>query len=133
MSTLLVDTNVVSYIFRGSVLAGAYRPLLEGHQLAVSFMTVGELYEGAFRAQWSPERLARLEDLLRTTLTVVGATSVVCRHWGQIRTERRAQPISAQDGWIAACARASGWPLVTHDARDFAGIAGLTVITAAPR
>ena len=52
MKTLLLDTNVVSYLMRGHALGQAYRPLLANHALAVSFMTVAELYEGAYRNNW---------------------------------------------------------------------------------
>lgn len=52
MKTLLLDTNVVSYLMRGHALGRAYRPLLANHALAVSFMTVAELYEGAYRNNW---------------------------------------------------------------------------------
>ncbi|MGH9782874.1 MAG: PIN domain-containing protein, partial [Terriglobia bacterium] len=50
MSTFILDTNIVSYLMRNHSLAQKYRRHLEGHTLAISFMTVGELYEGAFRA-----------------------------------------------------------------------------------
>ncbi|HTK76266.1 MAG TPA: PIN domain-containing protein [Gemmataceae bacterium] len=52
MATRLLDTNIVSYLLKGHSLATRYRPHLVGHVLAVSFMTVAELYEGAVRAGW---------------------------------------------------------------------------------
>jgi predicted nucleic acid-binding protein len=36
------------------------------------------------------------------------------------------------DAWIAAVALQYGYDLVTHNPRDFQGIAGLTIITEAP-
>jgi predicted nucleic acid-binding protein len=36
---------------------------------------------------------------------------------------------SAEDAWIAATALEQGYLLVTHNARDFHGIPGLTTIT----
>lgn len=73
MSALVLDTNVVSYLMRASFrtssgvdpLSAAYRPLLEGHLLLISFMTVAELFEGAFRAGWGEARISRLEQVLR--------------------------------------------------------------------
>ena len=53
MATRLVDTNIVSYFFKGHTLATSYRPLLVGHTLAVCFMTEAELFEGAHRAHWA--------------------------------------------------------------------------------
>ncbi len=45
MTIVLLDTNVVSYLFKGDTRALAYAPLLRGQRLAISFMTVAELFE----------------------------------------------------------------------------------------
>lgn len=63
---MLLDTNIVSYIYKGDSRAAAYQRHLLGHQWFVSFMTLAEIH--------------RL-------------------------------------------------PLVTHNARHFQGVPGLTVIT----
>ncbi len=60
MSTLLLDTDVFSYLFKDHPFAEVYRPLLKGHVLAISFMTVAELFQGAFRAGWGGKRIERL-------------------------------------------------------------------------
>jgi len=128
VSVLLLDTNVVSYLIKGHSFAERYRRHLEGHTLALSFMSVGELYEGAFRAGWSQHRLARLEATLHRYL-VVPSSPEICRRWGMIRSERRRQPIAVDDAWIAATARAHGCVLVTHNPGDFANIRDLQVIS----
>ena len=132
MSVLLLDTNIVSYLIKGHPLAARYRAHLEGQTLALSFMSVGELYEGAFRAAWGQLKLARLEATLRSYL-IIPSSPQICRHWGMIRFERRAAPISVDDAWIAATARAHGCPLVTHNPADFTGITDLQVITEGER
>lgn len=128
MKTVLLDTNVVSYLMKGHELAHRYQRHIEGNTLAISFMTVGELYEGALRARWGAEKIEKLKSVLRTYL-VIPASPQVCWHWAQIRCERRNQPISVDDAWIAACARAYGCALVTHNPGDFSGIASLHVLT----
>ncbi len=50
MNNLLLDTNIVSYLMRSDPLAHLYRPHLANHSLAISFMTLAELYEGPFAA-----------------------------------------------------------------------------------
>jgi predicted nucleic acid-binding protein len=62
---------------------------------------------------------------------VVPCSEEMCDVWGRIRAERRHRPISTDDAWIAATALAYGWPLATHNPRDFEGIPGLTVVTEA--
>ncbi len=128
MATRVLDTNIVSYLLKNHTLAAAYRPHLEGHTLAVSFMTVAELFEGASRARWGKRRRAVLESALHSYL-VIPSSPELCRRWGEVRYERRRQPISGEDAWIAATALVLGCPLITHNAADFQGVAGLTVIS----
>jgi len=128
VESILLDTNVVSFPMRGDTRAVPYRRHLEGKTLAISFMTVAELYEGACRRGWGEDRLARLEAQIRNYV-VVPFSNRMCRIWGQIRATRRQQPVSVDDAWIAASALAFDCPLVTHNPTDFSEIPGLTVIT----
>ena len=131
MSTLVVDTNIVSFLMRGHRFAGLYRRYLEGHTLAISFPTVGELYEGAYRAGWGQDRLARLRETV-SAYVVIPFSFEICRQWGSIRWERRRQTIAVDDAWIAATARTHGLPLVTHNPKDFREIEGLEVVYSEP-
>jgi len=58
----LLDTNIVSFVMKGHTLAARYQPHLTGHTLAVSFMTVAELLEGAALAGWGARRMATLGE-----------------------------------------------------------------------
>lgn len=128
MSIVVLDTNLVSYKMRKSSFIEKYEPHFVGQKLAISFMTVAELYKGACRAFWGLRKLNLLKSEIGKYL-VVESTPEICRHWGGIRNERRRRTISTDDAWIAATARANGWPLATHNARDFMGISGLEIIT----
>lgn len=128
MEAVVLDTNIVSYLMKGHTLAQEYRPELEGKTLAISFMTVGELFEGAFRRHWSAAKLDKLKERLKSYV-VVPYSPKLSETWGRIRAERRSQPIAVDDAWIAATAVAHACPLVTHNPRDFQGIADLKVIT----
>ena len=59
MSTLVLDANIVSFFMKRHRLAESYRLRVEGHTLAISFMSVGELYEGAYRTKWGTEKLSK--------------------------------------------------------------------------
>jgi tRNA(fMet)-specific endonuclease VapC len=56
MTIVLLDTNAVSYLFKGDTRATAYAPLLQGHRLAISFMTIAELFEWAMIWKWGRTR-----------------------------------------------------------------------------
>lgn len=128
MEALLLDTNIVSYIMRGDSRATAYRHHFEGKTLAISFMTVGELYEGAYRHGWDERKFVLLKKQIKKYL-VIPFSPNVCETWGRLRAERKKQPIAVDDGWIAATAITYECPLVTHNPTDFLDITGLQIIT----
>jgi tRNA(fMet)-specific endonuclease VapC len=122
----------MSFLFKGDTRAEAYRQHLQSKTLAVSFMTVAELYQWAYVRNWGEQRLARLEERLRSYV-IVPYDHKLCKQWARICTDRQrlGKPISVQDAWIAATALRHGCPLVTHNGGDFADIAGLMVVSEA--
>jgi tRNA(fMet)-specific endonuclease VapC len=130
MSLLLLDTDITSFIFKGSDYASPYMPLLNGHELALSFMTIAELFQWAILRQWGDRRLVQLEQYLSNYL-VIPVDRPLCREWAQVRAERQraGQVISPQDAWIAATALRHDLPLVTHNSKDFLQIPNLQLIT----
>ena len=64
-SAVVVDTDVVSYLFKHDSRADSYRPHLTGRLLVVSFMTVAELERWALERNWGEARSARMEQHLR--------------------------------------------------------------------
>lgn len=64
MTSVVVDTDVVSLIFKRHSLADVYLDALDGKQLVVSFMTLAELSLWARRRSWGPERRERLSRFL---------------------------------------------------------------------
>lgn len=132
MATILLDTDVFSFVLKGDSRASAYAQLIQGQRLVLSFMTVAELFQWARVRRWGNRRISHLEQAL-TTYLIVPADIEMCRLWGQVRAERQSigLPISPQDAWIAATALRHNLPLVTHNAADFEKIASLDVHTAA--
>jgi len=132
MSTVLLDTNIVSYLFKQDTRAERYAKHLRNRELTIAVMTVAELFQWAAVRRWGEARIARLEQYLEhyTTLPVDINT---CRQWATVRASRSAagMPISPQDAWVAATALRYCLPLITHNPDDFQQIPGLTVITEA--
>lgn len=68
MSAIVVlDTDVVSFLFKGDTRAEAYRPHLRGKIPALSFMTVAELYQWVFVRNWGPNGSLGLSNNWRGT------------------------------------------------------------------
>jgi predicted nucleic acid-binding protein len=130
MSVLLLDTNVVSILFKPDhSLHQSCFGIVSGHQWFISFMTRGELLLWPRANQWGSRRREELTNHidLCTTLLPDEDTCVV---WADIMAESRVTgwPITAADGWVAAAARQWDLALVTADYRDFEHLDGLTLI-----
>ena len=129
---VLIDTNIVSYMMRGQAEAQAYAKHLQGNLLAISFVTVGELFYGAEKARWGTQKRLKLETTLRNFL-VIPYDYEIAKTYARILVdcERSGRPISSNDAWIAACAVRHSVPLVTHNAKDFESVSDLRLITEA--
>ncbi|MFZ5765306.1 MAG: type II toxin-antitoxin system VapC family toxin [Thermodesulfobacteriota bacterium] len=127
---IVLDTCIVSYLMKGDPLAEVYEPHLQGRLLAISFITVGELYYGAEKANWGEKKRRELETTLRN-FVVIPYDHEIARCYGRLVAERKrnGKPISFNDAWIASCTVRHRVPLVTHNAKDFAGITSLEVIS----
>jgi tRNA(fMet)-specific endonuclease VapC len=133
LPALLADTNILSYAHNQHTLWNVYHPILQGHAVLIAAQTVAELRYGAFRVGWGTRRTARLEALM-AAYPVVYPNDAICTVWASVRAdvERAGRNISSNDAWIAATALELGVPLVTHNARDFKTVKGLTIITQNP-
>jgi len=130
MNTVLLDTNIVSFILKQDTRQKLYEPHVRGQILALSFMTVAELYQWATFYQWGLRRVTELEQILARHV-ILPFDIELCRTWAKVRAERRnvGLPISSEDAWVAATAVWYNLPLITHNPKDFQHINNLTVIT----
>jgi tRNA(fMet)-specific endonuclease VapC len=65
MTSILVDTNVFSLVFRQDTRASLYTSSMRGKRLHVAFMTVAELRQWALIRDWSARRIESLHQALR--------------------------------------------------------------------
>jgi predicted nucleic acid-binding protein len=128
---VVVDTDVVSFLFKSHSLAPAYQAILAGRALAVSLFTVAEIEYGMEAKNWGATR----RDLMRRFLarfTTFLPDAETARLWAQIKNgcEKKGRPIVFADAWIAAAALQLSVPLATHNASDFEAVDGLLIFTA---
>lgn len=127
---IIIDTNIVSYMMRGGPEAKVYASHLKGKLIAISFVTVGELYYGAEKGNWGQKKRLQLETVLKNYV-VIPYDHEIAKQYGKVLVERErlGRPISLSDAWIAACAIRHATPLVTHNGKDFESISILQMIT----
>ena len=132
MAVVVVDTDVVSFTFKRDTRARPFRRHLLGNELVISFMSLAELDQWALRRRWGQATRERLERFLQS-YAVHYADRMLCRLWAEVTdgARRRGRPIDVADAWHAATALNLGVPLLTHNAADYAGVAGLTLLTEA--
>lgn len=130
VSSVVVDTNILSYELKHDTRAALYAPHLRNRTLAISFVTLTELSLWTNRRNWGERRLSEMNTLLGTCF-VIYPNDEICRIWAKITLacERKGRQIPEDDAWIASCAIYYDAPLITHNWRDFANVAGLDVIT----
>jgi tRNA(fMet)-specific endonuclease VapC len=130
MSSILIDTNVLSYMIRDTPLGKRYVQQMIGLQPAISFQSLAEMRFGSKKDNWSTARIQQLEAFLHQ-FAVLYPTDTTVSLWANIRTEvfGRGHHIDAADAWIAAIALELNAPLLTHNVKDFEHVPGLKVIT----
>jgi predicted nucleic acid-binding protein len=126
----VVDTDVVSILFKSHSLAPAYQAILAGRPLAVSLFTVAEIEYGMEAKNWGATR----RDLMRRFLarfTTLLPDAETARLWARIKSgcERKGRPMTFADAWIAAAALQLNVPLATHNVGDFTPVDGLVILT----
>lgn len=127
---VVVDTDVVSFLYKRDTRAALYRPHLDGQLPIISFMTLAELELWTLARDWGARRRRDLIGYLRR-YSVEQSSPELCRRWAEASdsARRAGRPILTGDAWVAATALTYGVPLVTNNPDDFAGVSGLTVIS----
>ena len=127
---LALDTNTVSYFFRGDPQVTTRLAALSPVDLAVPAVVIYELRFGLARlpAAAREERLKALEAFLRP-LAVLPFDGVAAAAAARLRArlEVMGAPIGPHDVLIAASALVQGATLVTRNVREFSRVEGLQV------
>ena len=127
---VVVDTDVVSFLYKQDDRGGFYLPYLSNQLPIISFMTLAELERWTLAADWGERKRQHLMKYMRR-YTVYPVSALLCRKWAEVvdGARRRGRPIATSDAWIAATAILLDVPLLTHNASDFETELGVKLIS----
>jgi predicted nucleic acid-binding protein len=127
---VVVDTDVVSYLYKRDSRAERYRPHLDRRLTVISAQTLGELYHWPDRRNWGAARRREFESFL-LGYYVHYPDRETCRTYGHLTAAARRSGfvVPATDAWHAATALRLGLALVTHNAHHFLGVPDLVILT----
>jgi tRNA(fMet)-specific endonuclease VapC len=129
VSRILIDTDWIIDVLHGQDAAVQTLNELEPQGLAVSLISYGELYQGAYYARNRAEAVAGLRDFLEGK-DLLPATTSIMERFGIVRgllTRQLRQQVGDMDLIIAATARTYDLTLLTRNLRDFQHIPELRV------
>ena len=130
MISVVVDTDVVSYVFKNHPFGSRYDAELAGRVALISFMTVAEIERWILQRRWGSQRVGLVRSFLQR-FTVVPSSPDLCRKWAEVMVAGRAagRRIESADAWVAATALLHNAPLLTNNRNDYLGVTGLTLIS----
>jgi tRNA(fMet)-specific endonuclease VapC len=131
MTKVVVDTDLVSFVFKNHTFGSRYDPELTGPVPLVSSMTIAEIERWVLQYRWGRQRVQLLRTFLRR-FTVVPSSPDLCRRWAKVMAQSIGRRIESADAWIAATALLHDAPLLTNNWNDYVGMVGLNLISRAP-
>jgi tRNA(fMet)-specific endonuclease VapC len=127
---VLLDTDVFSFFFKRDSRRALYEPAIANAQVCLSFQSVAELRLWSLVRRWGDARRQSLE-LAVARCVIIPYDDALSHTWASVTADRRrmGQPIETGDAWIAATALRHDATLLTHNARDYADITNLRMIS----
>ena len=133
MNALLLDTDVISFLFKRDTRAELYRPCLQRALPLVSFMTVAELEQWTLIRNWGKRKKQRLETHL-SRYTLIPFDRALCRMWAEVRFQAYSdgRAIETADAWVAEPAWLFKFPLSPPTGIHLDGLGNLKGISETP-
>ena len=116
----LLDTNWIIHVLAGQKETATYHKNLNLGRVAVSYITLGEIYEVAFNYANPHAHLVSFRQFL-APFKLLNVNDLIMERFGEIRSflRRRGEIISDFDILIAATALHYDLTLLTYNARHF--------------
>jgi tRNA(fMet)-specific endonuclease VapC len=129
MLKFLLDTNIVIYVLKRRPLEVLSMFNENASRMAISSITLSELYHGAEKSARVSKNLEVIEEFA-SRLEVLSYGPKAAPHYGSIRSalEKIGQTIGINDLHIAAHARSEGLVLVTNNVAEFQRVPSLQIV-----
>lgn len=126
MLKYLLDTNIVIYVMKRRPLEVLTLFNQHANRMAISAITLSELFHGAEKSQKVNENLLAIDDFC-SRLEVLPYGAKAAQHYRAIRAvlEKSGTPIGVNDLHIAAHGRSEGLTVVTNNLSEFSRVPGL--------
>lgn len=133
MAKYLLDTDWAIYYLRGKEAFVKATDEYRKEGIAISMISVAELYEGVFRSQKPEEKEAVLVDFLEG-FRAIGVTRPIARLFGRKRAELREKgfTVSDFDLLIACVAEYHGLVILTNNRKHFEKVPGVKGLISLP-
>jgi len=127
---VVVDTDVVSFLFKEDTRTPLYTPHIINVPKFISFMTFAELRRWKLQSNWGNKKSAKFEEFL-SDFGIIHSDELLCEVWAEIRFDAHqyGNPIDTADAWVAAVGLYFDIPLVTNNRRHFENVKNLKIIS----
>ncbi len=124
----LIDTDICVYWLKGNENIERKALAVRLDNIYISFIALSELYYGAYKSQRIKGNLIAVKALWNK-LGFIESNEDICETFGKLKAglEKKGNVINDADMFIASCALANGFTLVTNNERHFKRIKGLKV------
>lgn len=124
----LLDTDTCIYWLKGNEDIEKRALKVELSKIFISFVTLSELYYGAYKSKRVEQNLANI-GILKNKLSLMNSNESISDIFGKIKAtlEKDGKIIDDADLFIAACALNDNATLVTNNEKHFKKIKGLKV------
>jgi len=124
----LLDTNACIFLMKGNTEVLKHFLTKKEFGIAISTITVAELYYGIFNSEHMEKNSANLINFF-IGINILDFDSSSAMEYGRIRADLRKKgtPISQMDMLIAAHAKSKGLTVVTNNINEFERITDLQI------
>jgi len=124
----ILDTNICIYWLKGDKNIEAKALEVGIETLSISFITLCELYFGAYKSQRIKDNILNIEKL-KDKINVIESNGLLCETFGKLKASlvKEGKVIDDADIFVAACALTEKAVLVTNNERHFRWIKGLKI------